>query len=255
MKTLLLILSNKNSMYRNIQRQTLLKHEDFIPRYFIYDDEIEKNHIDEKRNIVYLKQPDTLSDSMKVYHALYYISQNFTDIDAIFKTRDDVKINLDELSTIIQNDYNYAGDVNTLNSGEYKYEDETYNIDSLEYCYDYGYFIKFELITNLLDPTEYKSKLDDVSIGMILNSLGIKPTHVSLIHNCCTPKAIKKLTKTQIQPPITQQPTYYNRPPTRKVEHCKFCRGEIQEIFKQYPPSSGVPSKKYKMCTKCGRLL
>jgi hypothetical protein len=271
MKTFLLIESTKESLDRNIQRRNILDFgdDDIIFYYFINDPDIDSEYkIDEKRNIVYLRLPENYeSQSLKLYHAFRFINTKYANqIDGVFKTSDNIKINLNFLKkTILNNkDKSYFGEIASIEAGEYMYHfgkcesqelnKGLINLNSCKYCYGYGYYINKNIIDILLlNKKDFNTILyPDVCIGSVLSNNKINPEEV-IIDGIYNKEKIELKQKEVPKPP---QPI--SRPPMPnpiRVEKCRFCDGIINEIVKTYPPNSGIPNKIYKMCSKCNRIL
>lgn len=200
----LLILSHKNSTLREEQRQKILdtNGDRFIFYYFIGDMNLKSDYlVDDINNIVYLKVPDNYESlSMKVYYAMRFISENYLDkISGVFKTDDDIILDLDKiLNCINENKSNlYFG--NTLGSNSHdstyhygKCESEVINktpvhVPDVKYCAGGGYYISKSIISNIINSKDiYESIIfEDVCTGLSMNRFGIFPSYVDIKRNGC----------------------------------------------------------------------
>lgn len=179
-KTFLLILSTKKSLNRNIQRSTL-NNDKFIKYYFIGDPTIESPYeVDEKRNIVYLKTKDD-NKSLKTYYAFQFIKENyFTKIRGIFKTEDNITLNINLIESLIKNDNTYFGQKLTK--------------DDVDYCSGDGYYINKKYIKYILEnkDTFTTNEDEDICVGLSLNKNNVYPNDVD-INNACYSKQSEKV--------------------------------------------------------------
>lgn len=179
-KTFLLILSTKKSLYRNLQRSTL-NNDKFIKYYFIGDPTLQSLYeVDEKRNIVYLKVSDD-NKSLKTYYAYQFIKENyFTKIKGVFRTEDNININLNRIESLIKNDNTYFGQKLTQ--------------DEIQYCSSEGYFVNKKYIKYILENKDIFtiSQNDDICVGLSLNKNNVYPNDVD-INNACYSKKSEKV--------------------------------------------------------------
>lgn len=266
MKIFLLIESTKYSLNRNIHRRNIMdyKDDDFIFYYFINDSELDKEYeIDKKRNIIYIRLPENYeSQSLKLYYALKYIKTNFSDqIYGVFKTSDNVKINLNLLKqTILNNkDKSYFGETSSIKKGEYNYHfgkcessdlnKTLINLNEFQYCQGYGYYINKNIIDILLlNKKDFNNIIyPDVCIGSVLNDNNVSPENIEI-------EGIYNKEKSELKPKEEPKPIPI-APSIIRGEICRFCGGVINEIVKTYPSNSGIPNKLYKLCSRCNRTI
>jgi hypothetical protein len=204
LKKFLLILSHKKSTFRDEQKKHLLNtnKDRFIFYYFIGDiNLLEDYKVDEENKIVYLKVPDNYESlSLKTYYAMKFINENYLDeISGIFKTDDDIIIDVDKLANLIGDNqkYKYFGLVAKSNG-----YDSTYHFDKCEspeinktvsyvpeceYCAGGGYYISKELINNIIDNISVFNDIifEDCSVGVAMNKYGVYPKDLDVKSNGC----------------------------------------------------------------------
>lgn len=222
LKTFLLILSHEKSKFRNDQRIHLLNtnNDRFIFYYFIGDMSLSENYkVDEENKIVYLKIPDNYESlSLKTYYAMKFISENYLDkISGIFKTDDDIILDVDKLSNCIDEnkEHKYFG-VKAF-SGGYESNYHFGKCESIElnkttsfipksnYCAGGGYYISKELITNILDNIEIFENVifEDAAVGVAMNKFNIDPFDIDIKSNGAiwdSEVVIKEVIKEDIKP-------------------------------------------------------
>jgi hypothetical protein len=189
------ILSHKNSQKRNAQRIHLEKfgNENVIFYYFIGDpDQKEEYIVDEKDRVVYIKAKDNYESlPMKTYLSLKYAKTVYgEDVEGIFKTDDDIQIDLNKLyqGLCSNSDLDYFGNcVNVINpyvsSWHFgKCEDPEinqrhYTVPSCQYCSGGGYYINSRNIDHILlkESVFQNGIFEDVCTGLALNSENIFP--------------------------------------------------------------------------------
>ena len=204
LKNFLLILSHQKSTYREDQKKYLLENNNdkFIFYYFIGDQKLKNNYkVDEKNKIVYLKVADNYESlSLKTYYAIKFISEKYlTKISGIFKTDDDIRLDLDKLSDCIDinQDSKYFGLVadspaykSTYHFG--KCESDLLNkrsilIPACRYCAGGGYYISKSLVANVLNSRAIYENIifEDVCMGLSMNRYGVFPKDINMKENGC----------------------------------------------------------------------
>jgi hypothetical protein len=196
LKLFLLILSHKKSTYRQFQNLYISQNNEIISYYFIGDENIESEYkID--GNIVYLKVPDNYESlSLKTYYAIKFVYDNFHDkIFGIFKTDDDIELDLINLKKIVDDNLNlkYFGIVNKIESDTLsnyhfnKCESEILNrteqiIPKCEYCSGGGYYLNKSILELILKEKDifYNILFEDVSVGYSLSKNNIYPNHLPI---------------------------------------------------------------------------
>lgn len=199
----LLILSHKKSTFREKQRQHILttNNSKFIFYYFIGDLNIESDYlVDELNNIVYLKVPDNYESlSLKTYYAMKFISEQYPDISGVFKTDDDIDLDLDKISRCIEyyKSTPYFGLSNRSNSYESTYHFDkcespemnrkSIHIPDCSYCAGGGYYVSKSSINNILSNIDIFKDIifEDVAVGVAMNKCGCFPTYVNIKNNGC----------------------------------------------------------------------
>jgi predicted nucleic acid-binding Zn finger protein len=199
----LLILTHKKSTFREKQRQHLLSTNNgkFIFYYFIGDTNLESDYlVDEINNIVYLKVPDNYESlSLKTYYAMKFISENYPNITGVFKTDDDIDLDLEKISKCIE--YfkltPYFGLSNKSNSYDSTYHfgkceslimnRKPIHIPDCSYCAGGGYYVSKSSINNILNNLDIFKEIifEDVAVGVAMNKSGIFPTYVNVKDNGC----------------------------------------------------------------------
>jgi len=194
----LLILSHKKSTHRDSQRAKILSQNNgkFIFYYFLGDPNLDKDYvIDEPNNIVYLKVPDNYESlSLKTYNAIKFISENYPQIEGIFKTDDDIDLDIDKLYKLVteNNKLDYYGEYcdATAQSSDYhfgKCEGDLINhtriyIPDVKYCAGGGYYVSNRVINTILKYKYIYEGIifEDVATGVALNRDGIIPSNVDV---------------------------------------------------------------------------
>jgi hypothetical protein len=189
------ILSHKNSQKREGQKRHLenFENKNVIFYYFIGDPNQEEDYIvDEKERIVYIKAKDNYESlPMKTYLSLKYAKDAYGgDVEGIFKTDDDIKLDLDKLypALCLNSDLDYFGNVvnvrDSYSSSWHfgKCEDPVinqtyYTVPLCKYCSGGGYYINpRNLDAILLNKEVYQTGIfEDVCTGLALNSENIYP--------------------------------------------------------------------------------
>lgn len=200
----LLILSHKKSTFREKQRQHILTTNNgkFIFYYFIGDMSIQSDYlVDEPNNIVYLKVPDNYESlSLKTYYAMKFISEKYPNVTGVFKTDDDIDLDLDKLYTCINDniDAPYFGNVvsNKSYSSTYhfgKCESPEMNVKQIlipdcTYCPGGGYYISKSSIGNILSNLKVFQEIifEDVAVGVSMNKHNTYPLKVDIKQNGCS---------------------------------------------------------------------
>lgn len=200
-RVFMLILSHKKSISRNRQH-LILKNHPLIKKYdyyyFIGDLSLKTDYeIDDVNKIVYLKVPDNYESlSLKVYYSLKFISERYADkIIGVFKTDDDVIINLDLIDNLKRNNAfrDYFGIVNVIQEEKSSYhigkcENEFLNKIEMntpigtKYCSGGGYYINSIYISQILSKIDNFNKIiyEDVAIGKTLSELKIEPYNINV---------------------------------------------------------------------------
>jgi hypothetical protein len=199
----LLILSHKRSTFREKQRQHLISNSNskFIFYYFLGDVNLESDYlVDELNNIVYLKVPDNYESlSLKIYYAMKFISDKYPHISGVFKTDDDIELDLSKIDKCINYYKNipYFGLSNKTNAYESTYhfgkcESSLINVKPIyipdcTYCAGGGYYISKSVIANILNNINVFKDIifEDVAVGVSMNKQGIYPTYVNIKDNGC----------------------------------------------------------------------
>ena len=200
LKTFLLILSHKKSNFRDLQKLSL-NNDNFIYYYFIGDQEIDGDYlVDEVNKIVYLNIPDNYESlSIKTHHALKFIKENYYDkIGGVFKSDDDIELNLDKLHNCIINnkDIKYFGIVNDIEeyNSDYhfnKCESKEINkklikVPKCTYCSGGGYYLDKSLLDTIIEDDSYIELIyEDAFVGYSLNKRNIYPTNIPIKGNGC----------------------------------------------------------------------
>jgi len=199
----LLILSHKNSIFRDNQRKHILStnNSKFIFYYFIGDMSLKSDYlVDEPNNIVYLKVPDNYESlSLKTYYAMKFISENYPKIAGVFKTDDDIDLDIDKMFKCIgdNSEVPYFGSSVESKAYESSYHfgkcespemnKKNIHIPECSYCAGGGYYISATLIDNLLNNKEVFQNIifEDVCVGISMNKCGVFPTYVNIKENGC----------------------------------------------------------------------
>lgn len=204
-KNFLLILSHKKSVERESQLRYILENnrDRFIFYYFIGDEKLKTPYkVDKVNNIVYLKVGDNYESlAMKVYYAMKFINENYSDsISGVFKTDDDINLNLDKiLDCINQNKsdlyFGLSAESKAYNCSYHfgKCESQILNkslihIPDVSYCAGGGYYISKNVINNILNSKDvYQSIIfEDVCTGLSMNKYGIFPKKINIKKNGCS---------------------------------------------------------------------
>lgn len=190
LKTLIIMISHQKST----NERKILRHNDFIYHYFVGDETIESDYsLDVKTNTVRLRVADNYESlSEKVALAMKFAQEVYGEvIDGVFKTDDDIVIDLEILSKIIKDNkqHKYFGIKNTVGESLSKYhfnkcESDEVNstpqrVPACEYCSGGGYYVAKELLHHIFEqkPTTI---FEDANVGKILNDFGVKPKHVAI---------------------------------------------------------------------------
>lgn len=250
----LLILSHKNSIFREEQRQKILATNNgkFIFYYFIGDVNLKSDYlVDESNNVVYLKVPDNYESlSMKTYYAMKFISENYLDkIDGVFKTDDDINLDIDKLFKCVSDNKNvqYFGVVNSSTEYESTYHfgkcespemnRKSIRIPNCVYCPGGGYYISKSSISNIINNKSIFQDIifEDVSVGVSMNRYGILPTNINVKDNGCVWGDNE-----DVVGDIGDGIMYFKLPNKTNVEICRC----------------GAPKdrKSYNFCQKCNKL-
>jgi hypothetical protein len=246
LKTFLLILSHKKSTFRDDQKIHLLNtnKDRFIFYYFIGDMTLSEDYkVDEENKIVYLKVPDNYESlSLKTYYAMKFIYENYLDkISGVFKTDDDIILDIDKLSKCIDNnkEHKYFGILATSwgQDSEYhfgKCESIEMNktksfVPNCRYCPGGGYYISKELITNIIDNIKIFEDVifEDAAVGVVMNKYNIFPFNLNIKINGC------------MWGDLDFVPTYI--PPKPPVIPTCSCGEKINKV-------------RYNYCPKCSKL-
>lgn len=149
---------------------------------------------DVKKCILTIDQGDAYEDlPIKIVSAFEYIYKKYPEINYIFKTDDDIKINdfdlfVEDINkfTLARNDYGgmYHHVTNGGTLSEYRKEkftsdgsNKNMNYDKSSYCYGGGYILSVRAVSILSQNKSYFEKqcLEDVAVGHILNKHNIEP--------------------------------------------------------------------------------
>lgn len=199
----LLILSHKKSTFREKQRQHLISTNNgkFIFYYFIGDVNLESDYlVDELNNIVYLKVPDNYESlSLKTYYAMKFIAEQYPGVTGVFKTDDDIELDLDKIFSCINDNKNiaYFGRSNKSNSYESTYHfgkcessymnTKTIHIPECNYCAGGGYYVSKSVIGNIVKNLDIFRDVifEDVAVGIAMNVNGVDPVYVDIKEYGC----------------------------------------------------------------------
>lgn len=197
----LLILSHKKSTYRDSQRTKILSQNNgkFIFYYFIGDTNLESDYlVDEPNNIVYLKVPDNYESlSLKTFHAVKFIHEKYPNIEGVFKTDDDIDLDLNKLFNLLNDNRSikYFGTVakSTEYNSDYhfgKCESPDMNSKYIRlvdctYCAGGGYYLSNDIIPKILNSESVFREFifEDFAMGLALNRCGIYPIDVDVKSN------------------------------------------------------------------------
>lgn len=187
---MLVIISHKKS----VRPRKKISHPDFIAHYFVGDPDIDTDYLlEEETNTVYLKVPDNYESlPQKVAMAMKFADENYGDeIEGLFKTDDEIELNLDLLSSFVSDnkEHRYFGlkNISKVSDSNYhfgKCESQKLNktkvkIPACEYCSGGGYYVSKNLLHKIYEQ-EPRTIFEDVSVGKILNELGVFPKHVPI---------------------------------------------------------------------------
>ena len=179
---------------RNSQNLSLCP---FEYRYFIGNPELTEAIENKEEHIVYLPcKDDYTSLPQKVHEMLKWIVSNYSQIDYVFKTDDDIRFNflhlVENFQTISLKNFEYSGLV--VNCKEY-YSDYLQKKDpseplikvpSTKYCPGGGYFISKKCINILIeDLLKENTVFEDQSVGYCLNKHNIYPVNIKLQNYSC----------------------------------------------------------------------
>lgn len=170
----------------------------FPYRYFIGG--ATEEYEDIEKGIVYLTCGDHYEDlSMKTYHALLWVRRHYPNLDYVFKTDDDIKINFEKLYNIYTKldlrSIPYAGKcvpcrahVSTYHYGKCndKRNEVPIEVPNCLYCSGGGYFLSRKAIEWCLsDMEQYENHIfEDQSSGIVLNKKGIQPVNIDYTGIC-----------------------------------------------------------------------
>jgi len=191
LKTFVIVISNLASKNRH---KKLPEHKDFILYYFVGVENLEYDYeVNEEEQTVYLRVADnyeSLTD--KVSKAMTFVDENFSnEVDGVFKTDDDIEINLSKLTRCIENNkiHKYFGLVNDVDEhmSDYhngKCQSQELNesksiVPKCKYCSGGGYYVSIELIKKIKNCTS-NSIFEDVNFGKALNDLKVFPKHIPI---------------------------------------------------------------------------
>lgn len=190
LKTFLLILTHRKSEIARVVHD----HPDFIAYYFVGEPEMPVDYkVDEKDRTVYLRTPDNYESlPQKVSLAMKFAAEHFYDeIDGLFKTDDDIVLDLDRLKSCIDDNkkHGYFGIASHVDEylSDYhfgKCESEEINsikqsVPTCDYCSGGGYYLEKSLLKHVYE-NEANTIFEDVSVGITLNKNGILPYHIPI---------------------------------------------------------------------------
>ncbi len=202
-KFFICILSHKGSNFRDSQMEKLIRYnnENIIFYYFIGDpDQKEEWIIDSEKKVIRIKCADNYESlPMKTYRSLEYAFKNhFDEIEGVFKTDDDIDLDLDLLyKNLCKNsELEYFGNP-VIVRNEYmsswhfgKCEDANINttpqqVPISHYCSGGGYYINKKNLHRILEMQDvFTSNIfEDVCTGIALNSIGVYPDNGIDIRN------------------------------------------------------------------------
>lgn len=183
--------------YKDRRNKQDLKLCPFEYRYFIGNPELKEAIENKEEHIVYLPcKDDYASLPQKVHEMLKWIVSNYSQIDYIFKTDDDIRFNflhlIENFQTISLKKFEYSG--LAVNCKEY-YSDYLQKKDpseplikvpSTKYCPGGGYFISKKCINILIeDLLKENTVFEDQSVGYCLNKHDIYPVNIKLQNYSC----------------------------------------------------------------------
>ena len=202
LKTFILILTHSKSEFMNLHREKFMRDnkDRFIFFYFIGDLSLDSDYkIDLDNNIIYLKVPDNYESlSLKVYNGIKFIVDNY-EVSGIFKTDDDIDLDLDKIESHINENYKcgYFGNVNETTHYESEHhfgkcESEELNskrvfVPASTYCSGGGYYLSIDNAKMILNNREifYTHIYEDMCVGLALNENNIFPKHIDIKNNGC----------------------------------------------------------------------
>jgi hypothetical protein len=178
------------------------KYENFVYYYFIGAVDLKSDFlVDEKNKIVYLRTQDNYEGlSLKTLKAINFINTHYKDtVKGIFKTDDDIDIDLELLYQVLEENSNekYFGNKCTNPDSKSSYhigkcEDPRFNnnlvdvpIDT-EYCSGGGYYIHNSVLDQIIknDHSFYNILFEDIAMGKCMKDLGYSPKDVNVRDAC-----------------------------------------------------------------------
>jgi hypothetical protein len=190
-KTAIIILTHKMGFeIKKIQEESIKiqNHNRFLV-YYLQGDPNQELEVTLKDDTLTFNIPDNYESlSKKTYLGIKYIKEKHPDIDGIFKTDDNLQINLDNLEELLKNNTDkYWGNVAHITDNYYsdyhfgKCENSILNttmeyVKPCAYCSGGGYYIHKSLFEFIINDKEYYEMLyEDCATGISLNKHGIYP--------------------------------------------------------------------------------
>jgi hypothetical protein len=250
MKPYILILSYKNS--KNIKK---INDDRFLYNYFIADPSLDtdyKKSEEEDDNKIFIKCEENIPSKLFFLSIKYIKRYLYKKIYGVFKTDDDVELDLNELYDYLEKnkEIDYFGKVyeSTSHTSNYYFNKFGTNKDMVipqcKYCNGIGYYISKKMIPFIIKNEEDSDKIiyEDLFVGVSLNKNDIYPKIVNVERDF-----VKNINS--IKPPEDKPKEIVNTPPTKRnpilinnqSNLCKYC---------------GYPKNKirYNFCQNCGRL-
>lgn len=155
---------------------------------------VNKTTYDDKTNILSLEISDTYENlPSKIHAAIEWIYKKWPNCSGIFKTDDDIIMDIEELSTLLlSTNEKYMG-LNVEGCGSNKVDkgriasrfDNTSlspTHQSAHYCWGAGYWLHNSVLPFIInEKDEYdNSALEDVCTGYVLNKNGVYPSKISI---------------------------------------------------------------------------
>lgn len=168
-------------------------------RYFVGDPTL--TNAKEDGDVIILPCEDTYEAlSSKTYEIVKWVHANYPNIDYLFKTDEDITIDVLQLYSVFQEcllkKIRYGGKTATISYDQSTYHfgkctDKKINITPVQmkqnttYCAGGGYFLHKSCMKLLLQHMKkYMNIFEDYSVGLTLTTYGIKPMSLDIKHAC-----------------------------------------------------------------------
>ncbi|RXN00638.1 Beta-1,3-galactosyltransferase 5 [Acipenser ruthenus] len=149
----------------------------------VYGDVLQRDFVDSYYNL-----------TLKTLMGLQWVAQACPGASYVFKTDSDVFVNIQRLLPLLlrraTHTHLYTGRV-SLEGEPVRNPNSKYYVSKTEFPFDYyppfcsgtGYVLSMDLVWDILtvSPTVREIKLEDVFIGMCLNTLGVQPSYLSSV--------------------------------------------------------------------------